>query len=68
MLPIMLVHALTYMWAALFLQAVTPGMTCQQGQPDRAAKKTTIQNLTITIAPSTSNDKTRPISSSVAVA
>jgi hypothetical protein len=52
MLPIMLVHVLTYMWAALFLQAVTPAMTCQQSQPDRAAKKTTIQNLTVTIAPS----------------
>jgi hypothetical protein len=48
MLTKMLVHFLI----ALFLQGVTPAMSCQYSQADRTAKKTTIQNLTVTIAPS----------------
>ncbi len=48
MLSTMLLSMLT----ALLLQPATAAMTCQQGQTDRTAKKTTIQELTVTIAPS----------------
>jgi hypothetical protein len=48
MLPTMLVHVLI----ALVLQGVTPAPSCHQGQADRTPRKTTIQNLTVTIAPS----------------
>jgi hypothetical protein len=48
----MLTMMLVYMLAALVLQPVTPGLSCQQGQADRTAKKTTIQTLAVTIAPS----------------
>ena len=52
----MLTNMLVHMLIALVLQGVTPAMRCQQGQADRTAKKTTVQNVTVTIAPSPKPD------------
>jgi hypothetical protein len=53
----MLTNMLAHVLIALFLQGITPAMTCQQRQADRTPKKTTIQTLTVTIAPSPKPDE-----------
>ena len=53
----MLTTMLAPVLIAVVLQGVTPAISCQQGQPDRTAKKITVQNLTVTIAPSPKPDE-----------